>query len=97
MILRTDQESCLYIDATSEKWYIGTPSAPNGALNGALFQKKLSPQVCQAAQAAHCELPLCTTKVWYIYVCTTCTTNVVQVWYTKEGSHVFWIFWVLCA
>ena len=26
-------------------------------------------------------------KVWYIYVCTTCTTNVVQVWYTKGASH----------
>ena len=26
-------------------------------------------------------------KVWYIYVCTTCTTNVVQVWYTKGTSH----------
>ena len=46
MILRTVQESCLYIDATPEKWYIGTPklgtfdigapSAPNEALNGAL-------------------------------------------------------------
>ena len=33
--------------------------------------------------------PHCTTKVWYIYVCTTCTTNVVQVWYTKGASHVF--------
>ena len=27
---------------------------------------------------------ICTTKVWYIYVCTTCTTNVVQVWYKKQ-------------
>ena len=36
-------------------------------------------------------------KVWYIYVCTTCTTNVVQVWYTKGASHVFWIILVLCT
>ena len=33
-----------------------------------------------------------TTKVWYFYVSTTSTTNVVQVWYQKGAPHVFWIF-----
>ena len=34
--------------------------------------------------------PHCATKVWHIYTCATCATNVAQVWHTKEGSHVFW-------
>ena len=33
-----------------------------------------------------------TTKVWYFYVSTTSTTNVVQVWYQKGAPFVFWIF-----
>ena len=36
-----------------------------------------------------------TTKVWYFYVSTTSTTNVVQVWYQKAASHIFWIYLVL--
>ena len=40
---------------------------------------------------------ICATKVWHIYTCATCATNVAQVWHTKEGSHVFWIILVLCT
>ena len=32
---------------------------------------------------------LCATKVWHIYTCATCATNVAQVWHTKGASHVF--------
>ena len=30
---------------------------------------------------------LCATKVWHIYTCATCATNVAQVWHTKGASH----------
>ena len=33
-----------------------------------------------------------TTKVWYFYVSTTSTTNVVQVWYQKGASHILGYF-----